>query len=80
MRNDDDRSWNGPLTPGGIGTLTNSVCTLNASSSSASISGNNLTVNFSLTFPTGNLNQVFLLATSLDGQSSGWITAGSWTP
>jgi hypothetical protein len=68
------------LTPGGSGTLTNSQCTLNASSSTVSESGNNLTLNVSLTFTMG-AGDVFLYASSgLTGQKSGWALAGTWTP
>jgi len=67
-----------------VGTVTasNSQCTLNASSSSVSTSGNNLTLSVSLAFSAtvvGSQN-VYLHASGANGLNSGWIASGSWTP
>jgi hypothetical protein len=83
LRNDAGTAWLSPaLTPGGSGTVANSQCTLNASGSSVSLSGNNLTLNVSLTFAgtlTNPLN-VYLFAAGLSGKNSGWVKSGTWTP
>jgi hypothetical protein len=68
------------LTPGASGTQSNSQCTLIASSSGASASGNTLTVNASVSFATafaGNKN-TYVEATNLF-QSASWTQAGTWT-
>jgi hypothetical protein len=83
LRNDAGTAWLTPaLTPGGSGSLTNSQCTLNAATSSTSVSGNNLTVNVSLTFTSSLLgsNNIYLNAFGLSGQSSGWVQSGTWMP
>ena len=78
----DDGSWPYPgLTPGVAGTVSNSLCTLNAGSSSVSLSGNDLTLNASLTFKSGvgQAKSVFLYAGG-GGLNSGWVNKGTWTP
>jgi len=83
LSNNAGTAWLTPaLTPGGSGTLANSQCTLNASSSTASTSGNNLTLGVSLTFAStmvGSRN-VYLYGSGLSGQNSGWVKSGTWTP
>jgi hypothetical protein len=83
LRNDAGSAWLTPaLTPGGSGTLSNSQCTLNANGSSVVASGNNLTINVSLTFSptfTGTRN-VYMFASGLSGLNSGWVKEGSWIP
>jgi hypothetical protein len=75
----------GPITLGAGGSLSNSQCTLNGGSTAATISGDNLTVPFNVTFKTGygGLKQMFILAQSMNGtQSGGGVPndAGTWTP
>jgi hypothetical protein len=83
LRNDAGSAWLTPaLTPGGAGTLANSQCTLSAASSSASLTGNNLILNVSLTFTgafTGAKN-VYMYASGLVGLNSGLVKEGTWTP
>jgi trimeric autotransporter adhesin len=83
LSNNAGTAWLTPgLTPGGAGTVSNTQCTLNAGSSSVATSGNNLTLNVGLTF-SGTFvapQHVYLYAAGLSGQSSGWITEGTWTP
>jgi Bacterial Ig-like domain (group 3)/FG-GAP-like repeat len=70
------------LTPGVAGTASNSQCTLNAASSSVTMSGNNLTLNAALTFSGTVLGvrKIYLYGAGFSGQNSGWIWAGSWSP
>jgi hypothetical protein len=81
LANDMANQWLGPVGLGGSGTLQNSQCVLDAATSSASGSGNNLTVRFSVTFKVGFLGSkgTFLLVYG-SGGNSGWQSAGTWTP
>jgi len=78
----DAGTWGTPV-PLGSGTLANSQCTLNLASSTATPSGNNLTLVLSLTFSpsfTGSKN-IFMLAMSASaGMTTGWIRRGTWSP
>jgi hypothetical protein len=79
---DSGTGWQGSLTPGQAGTLSNSQCTLDGGASSVSAVGNNLTVNAALTFKaafTGG-KTVYLDAEDVPNKlSSGWQTLGTWT-
>jgi hypothetical protein len=58
-------SWSAPTPAGGSGAVSNSQCTLFGAGSSASISGNTLTVTFNISFNTGTFagaKQLFLTA------------------
>ena len=71
----------GPLTPGSSSSISNSQCTLNGTGTSVSTSGNNLTVNYALTFSstfTGAQNSY--LSASSATVSSGFVHEGTWTP
>jgi Zn-dependent metalloprotease len=62
--------------------LSNSQCTLNLAGSSATPNGNDLTVVLNITFSgsfTG-LKQIYMLAKSAGGVSTGWQERGIWTP
>jgi hypothetical protein len=68
------------LTVGTSGTLSNSQCTVNVGSSSASLSGNTLTLNLALSFTpafagTKNIYMYVQNAT----QSNGFTQEGTWT-
>ena len=79
---DDNNSALGPITAGTNATLSNSQCTLSGIGGLATLSGNNLTVPFNLTF-TGTFaaqQMVFGLAQSFSGTQSPWATLGNWTP
>src|SRR5206468_11966482 len=60
--------------------LSNSQCSLNASGSTATTSGNNLTlavpVTFTSAFQGSHTTQMY--AAGVGGQNSGWQTMGSW--
>jgi hypothetical protein len=68
------------LTPGGSGTVANTQCQINAAGSSVSGSGNNLTVNVSVTFfPGFQGNNVAYVAVLNDPSgNSGWQRMGTW--
>ncbi len=72
----------GPLTVGTSGTLQNSQCVLNVGSSTATGSGNNLTLNLALTFESGftGAKTIWADTASNAGLSMGWQTLGTWTP
>lgn len=75
----DGGAWQGPLTPGGTGTLQNSQCTLNAEASSVNASGKNLTVNFGLTFAAGFTGAKNVYAEVRSGTMDvGWSRLGTW--
>jgi hypothetical protein len=76
-------AWITPaLVPGVSGTVSNSQCTLNAASSSVSMSGNNLTLSVALSFNSVfvNVRNVYLYAAGYSGLNSGWVKQGTWTP
>ena len=78
LANDDGTAWLSPIVPGSSGSVQNSQCTLQASGSSVSGSGNDLTVRLSLQFRgsfTGSKN-VYMEA--YDGKNSGWQQRGVW--
>jgi hypothetical protein len=66
--------------PLGSGTLQNSQCVINLAASSASVDGANLTLSLAITFPpsfAGSKN-VYMLAGSAIGPSTGWVQRGTW--
>jgi Zn-dependent metalloprotease len=64
----------------GNGTLANTQCTLDLASSSATPSGNNLSVVLRITFSTefSGLKQIYMLAASAGGGTTGWQQRGTW--
>jgi hypothetical protein len=78
---DDAGVWGTPVSLGS-GTLSNSQCTVNLATSSATPNGTNLTLTLAITFNgsfTG-LKNVYMFAGSVSGVSSGWLLRGTWTP
>lgn len=77
----DAGGWLGNLTVGSPGTVENSQCTLNAGASASSRTGNNLTLDLSLTFKPAfaGTKNVYMKAKDLAGLASGWVQNGSWT-
>jgi trimeric autotransporter adhesin len=75
-------TWPTPSTLGTAGTLQNSQCAVNVGSSSGVLSGNTYTLTLSIGFESGftGAKNIYGLATSVDGVSSGWATVGTWTP
>jgi Zn-dependent metalloprotease len=80
LMGDDGITW-GTFTAYGSGTLTNSQCTLNLGSSSATPSGNDLSVALNITFKGlfGGPTTVAMKAQSLTGATTGWLNKGTWT-
>jgi hypothetical protein len=79
---DSGAGWQGPLTPGQAGTLSNNQCTLDGGASSVSIVGDNLTVNAALSFKpafSGNKSVYLDAEDTANKLSSGWQSLGSWT-
>jgi uncharacterized repeat protein (TIGR02543 family) len=65
------------LSSGGL--LQNSQCTINTAGSSASASGNTLTLNLAITFTSGfGGNRIFYTAARSNTQNSGWQALGTW--
>ncbi len=80
LATDAGNAWLSPVTIGTTGSLQNSQCTVDASKSSASGSGNTLTVNLAITFQstfTGARN-VYMEVYDNSGDS-GWLQRGTWT-
>ncbi|HLK21289.1 MAG TPA: hypothetical protein VKT81_20200, partial [Bryobacteraceae bacterium] len=76
----DGGVWQGPLTPGVAGTLQNSQCTLNAATSSVNAAGNNLTVNFGISFAAGFAGAKNIYAEVRSGTKDvGWSNLGTFT-
>jgi len=80
--NNDHTVNAGPLIPGSSSSLSNSQCTLSGSGSSATASGNTLTVKYALTFAGSfqDSKDTYLQANSIGGYSTDWLAAGTWTP
>ncbi len=81
LENDAGNGLVGSITPGAVGTLSNSQCTLSGSASSVSTSGNNMTVVYALTFSssfTGS-KRVYMEAADTNG-NTGFVQEGTWTP
>ena len=68
-------------TLGAAGTLSNSQCTINTATSSASGSGTNLTINVSLTFKPvfAGAKNIYMGLYNNALATSGWQTKGAWT-
>jgi hypothetical protein len=73
-------AWQGPVTVGSTGTLSNSQCAVNAGASSVTTSGNTLTLNLALTFQSGfaGAKNIYMEVRNAT-QDSGWSTKGAWT-
>jgi hypothetical protein len=79
--NDSGGGFAGSATLGSAGTISNGQCTLDTGASTASGSGNNLTVNLSLTFkgPFAGAKTISMSATNNASVFSGWQSMGTWT-
>jgi len=77
----DDRGVAGSPTPLGSGTLSNSQCTLNLATSSATPSGNDLTLALDISFAAAfvGVQPIAMRATSLAGPNTGFLAKGTWT-
>ncbi len=76
----DTGVWQGPLTIGAAGTLTNSQCVINVGGSSASASGNNLTVEVALSFTAAyaGAKNIYMEVRNAT-VDAGWKNLGAWT-
>ena len=80
LTNNAGTAWQGPITIGQSATLQNNQCTLSAAGSSATGSGNNLTLNVAITFQTAFAGSKRLYIEAYDGTlDTGWGQIGSWT-
>jgi hypothetical protein len=72
--------WQGPLALGSTGTLENSQCAVNVGASSASMSGNTLTLNLALSFTAAfaGTKNVYMEVENAT-HDSGWTQFGAWT-
>ncbi len=70
------------VTPGGSGTLSNSQCSVPASSASVSVSGNTVTVTATITFAPSfiGLRNIYANITNTSGVEGTWQQIGTWTP
>ncbi len=77
----DNNTWSNGATLGSGGTLQNSQCSVNATTSSVSGSGNNLTLNLAVTFFSSfaGAKSTYMIAGDNDGIVSQWQTEGAWT-
>jgi YVTN family beta-propeller protein len=79
----DGSGFVGGVTPGSATQASNGQCTLNGAGSSVSTSGNNLTLNVSLTFSgtfTGAKNAYVYVQGNNGSNNGGWQQEGTWTP
>ncbi len=82
LRTDDGTAWLGPVGVGyGSSTVENSQCRINAPSSSIFNSGNNRTINVSITFKTAfaGAKNIYMQTNDVAGLSTGWQSRGTWT-
>jgi hypothetical protein len=76
----DTGAWQGPIPIGVPGTLENSQCTVNAGGSSATASGNSLTVSLALSFTSAFAGAKNIYSEVENSTvDAGWAQLGSWT-
>jgi PQQ enzyme repeat len=80
LLNDAATAWQ-PAMPGAATTLQNSQCSVAMASSSATLSGNTLTLDLAITFQPAfaGSNNIYLYAFDVSGANSGWQQPGTWT-
>jgi 6-phosphogluconolactonase (cycloisomerase 2 family) len=81
LKNDAGTVFLGPVTPGGVGTLSNSQCSVSAGASSVSGSGNILTLKLALSFTPAfaGTQGIFMYADDRNGQTTpGRQQRGTW--
>lgn len=79
LANDAGSAWQGPITAGQSGILSNSQCTLSASGSSSGGSGNNLTLNVALTFLPAFAGARNIWTDAADGVlDTNWLQVGTF--
>ena len=79
--NDAGNAATGPLTPGSAAALSNSQCTISGTGSSATGTGNtlSLTLAISLKSSFAGVQKLYGYAADNGGQVSGWQQLGTWT-
>jgi hypothetical protein len=79
--NDSGSGYLGSTTLGAAIQLANNQCSVNAATSSATVSGNNLTVTLALTFTAlfAGAKSVFMGPANNANAFTGWQTMGTWT-
>jgi uncharacterized protein (TIGR03437 family) len=79
---DDGNNVAGTTAPGSSTNVSNSQCTLNAASSSATGNGNNLTLVVVLTFSAsfGGQRHIWMQASDYNNLSTNWLVFGVWFP
>ncbi len=79
--NDAASGVTGPLTPGSNASISNSQCTINGATTSATGAGNTLTLTLGVSFKPALQGKQTIFAYALDNANlnSGWQTLGSWT-
>jgi hypothetical protein len=81
LQNNAGTAAQGSVTPAQTGTVSNSQCSINGATSSVSVSGNSLRVAVTVTFRAAfaGTENIYMNATSNEGQTSGGLTAeGTW--
>lgn len=76
----DASAWTSGALSGGS-TLQNSQCAINLAGSSASVSGNTLTLNLAMTFKStyAGAKNIYMYASNASNMTSGWQARGTWT-
>jgi hypothetical protein len=80
LLSDNGGSWGTGAKPGGTGTLSNSQCTVNMSTSTVTPSGDMLTVMVNLSFSSSfdGGKQIWEYAQNRGGRYAGWNDMGTW--
>ena len=81
VANNPGTDWAGSAVMGSPATVQNSQCSVSATFSSASGSGNNFTVNLRITFLAGfsGAKTTYMQALNNSGVAAGWQVKGTWT-
>lgn len=80
LLNNNVSAWSTAV-PGAQTALQNSQCSINMATSSASLSGNTLTLSIAMTFAQtySGAKNVYLWGSDVSGANSGWQQLGTWT-
>ena len=69
-------------TPGGVGKLSNTQGSLNCASTSVTVAGNDITIDWNITpkgvFASSTAKKVSMKVTDNSKATSGWVLKGSW--
>ena len=81
LMSDDLVTWSNTFAPGTVKTINNSQCSLDVGQSSATPSGNDLSLTLRITFKTAlqGANTVAMRAISIVGTTTGFVNRGTWT-